>query len=213
MVLRRYGEPLVPVDADVAAPALGETLIRVEAAALCGSDLHAQRGGFARAQGRFPALIPPVVLGHQIAGTVFARPSEGGDIGVGDRCVVYCYHFCGVCRRCVGGRQNVCERVARRIGFEAPGGFADYVTVPDRNVVVVPSGLDAAEASVLPDAVATSHHAVRRAGIGPGDSVAVLGVGALGLYAVRLAALRGTRVVAGEAALDALLGAIPTDRE
>jgi propanol-preferring alcohol dehydrogenase len=196
MVLRTYGEPLEAVDAEVRSPEPGETLIRVDAAALCASDLHAQRGGFAQAQGRFPALVPPVVLGHQIAGAVVARPSRAGDIEIGDRCVVYCYHFCGACRRCVSGRQNVCERIARRIGFEAPGGFAEYVTVPDRNVVRIPDGLGAAEASVLPDAVATSHHAVGRARIAPGDAVAVIGAGALGLYAVRLAALRGARVVA-----------------
>jgi len=196
MVLRRYGEPLVAVDAEVPTPEPGETLIRVDAAAICASDVHAQRGGFAQAQGRFPALVPPIVLGHQIAGTVAARPSRQGDIEIGDRCVVYCYHFCGACRRCLRGRQNVCERIARRIGFESPGGFAEYVTVPDRNVVRLAPGLDTAEASVLPDAVATSHHAVGRAAITPGDAVGVIGVGALGLYAVRLAALRGARVVA-----------------
>jgi propanol-preferring alcohol dehydrogenase len=196
MVLQRYGEPLVPVDSDVRMPLPGETLIRVEAAALCASDLHAQRGGFAQAQGRFPALVPPLVLGHQIAGTIVARARAREGIAVGDRCVVYCYHFCGVCRSCLAGRQNVCERVARRIGFEAPGGFAEYVTVPDENVVALPPGLDAAEASVLPDAVATSHHAVTRAELSPGHSVTVLGVGALGLYAIRLAVLRGAHVVA-----------------
>lgn len=195
MVLSEYGQPLELGERAQRPPGPGQTQIRVDAAALCGSDIHAQHGGYEQPGGRFAGLQPPLVLGHQIAGRVEARAAAGPP-AVGERCVVFCYRFCGACRRCLEGRQNLCQEVAQRIGFETEGGFAEYVTVDDHNVFPAPDGLDPAQVSVLPDAVATSYHAIRRGGIRAGELVAILGVGALGLYAVRIAALRGARVVA-----------------
>jgi propanol-preferring alcohol dehydrogenase len=196
MVLNRYGAPLKLERRAERSPRAGEALLRVEAAALCGSDVHVAHGEYARPAGRFAGLAPPLVLGHQIAGSVVGV-GPGCELAEGERCVVYCYLHCGACRRCLEGRQNVCQRVARRIGFEEEGGFAELVTVPQRNLFRAPAGMDAARASVLPDAVATSYHAVVRvARVAPGERVAVFGVGAVGLYAARAAALRSARVVA-----------------
>jgi alcohol dehydrogenase, propanol-preferring len=197
MVLNRYGHPLELEHRAERTPGPGEVLLEVEAAALCGSDVHAARGGYERPGGRFAGLAPPLVLGHQIAGRVVEQ-GRGHAVARSDRCLVYCYLYCGRCRRCLNGRQNVCQTVSERIGFEVEGGFAEYVTVPERNLFPAPAALDAVHASVLPDAVATSYHAVIRADVRPGERVAVLGVGALGLYAVRIAALRGAHVVAAD---------------
>jgi propanol-preferring alcohol dehydrogenase len=197
MVLTDYGQPLVLQEQDEGPVERGEVRIRVEAAALCGSDLHAQHGLYDQPAGRFPGVSLPLVLGHQIAGRIVSAGDQARTV------VVYCYLYCGTCRRCLEGRQNLCERTPERIGFEVPGGFADYVTVPERNVFPAPAGLTAAQASVLPDAVTTSFHAVvRRGRVAPGERVAVFGVGALGLYAIRFASLAGGRVVAVDRSTD-----------
>jgi propanol-preferring alcohol dehydrogenase len=197
MVLPHYGRQIDPVELDVRPPKGREVLIEVEASAVCASDIYAARGGYSRPAGRFGALKPPLVLGHQIAGRV-ARVGPGvDDTRVGERCIVYCYLYCGRCRRCFDGRQNLCERVAQRIGFEVPGGFAEFVTVPERNLFKAPQGMSAEEASVLPDAITTSFHAVAARGrVRPQEKALVFGIGALGLYAVRFAAYRGAEVVA-----------------
>jgi propanol-preferring alcohol dehydrogenase len=203
MVLNDYERPLEFESRPERPPGNDEAVLSVEAAALCGSDLHVTRGDYARPGGRFAGLAPPLVLGHQIAGRVVAVGSNATDVEVGERRIVYCYLHCGSCRRCLEGRQNLCEEVTARIGFEVEGGFADYVTVPLRNLFPAPRGLDASQACVLPDAVATSYHAVTRvADVRPGAGVVVIGAGALGLYAVRAAVLRGARVVAVDRVAD-----------
>jgi alcohol dehydrogenase, propanol-preferring len=206
MVLTHYERPLELAELPERPLGPHEVRLRVEAAALCASDVHAREGGYAEAGGRFDALVPPIVLGHQIAGRVEQRGSAVESVELGQACVVYCYLFCGRCLRCLEGRQNLCERVAKRIGFEVPGGFAESVVVPEGNVFPLPSGLAPPEASVLPDAVATSYHAVvRRGRVQRGERVVVLGVGAVGLYAVRVSALRGARVLAFDRIDDARL--------
>jgi propanol-preferring alcohol dehydrogenase len=203
MVLNEYERPLDLEDRAERPPRDGEAVLAVEAAALCGSDVHVAHGEYARPAGRFAGLAPPLVLGHQIAGRVVALGPNATDVEIGERCVVYCYLHCGSCRRCLEGRQNLCDEVAARIGFEVEGGFAELVTVPERNLFRVPLSLDISRACVLPDAIATSYHAVTRvAKVQPGERVATIGVGAVGLYAVRAAALRGARVVAIDRAAD-----------
>jgi alcohol dehydrogenase len=197
MVLSEYGQALEARQVRERPPRTREVVIEVEAAALCGSDVHAQAGGFSGPAGRFAALSPPIVLGHQIAGLVVDRGSEVERPALGDRCVVYCYLHCGACERCLDGRQNLCERFTERIGFEVPGGFAERVVAPESNVFPISEGVSPLEACVLPDAVSTSYHGVvSRGRVAGGERVAVFGCGALGLYAVRLCALRGARVVA-----------------
>jgi D-arabinose 1-dehydrogenase-like Zn-dependent alcohol dehydrogenase len=203
MVLSEYGKPLEERGVPDRAPGSNEVLIDVEAAALCASDVHAQAGGYSRATGRFPALTPPILLGHQIAGRVVECGAEVQSAMAGERCVVFCYLYCGSCLRCLSARQNLCERVAKRIGFEVEGGFAERVVVPEHNAFPISSDVVPAEAAVLPDAVSTSYHGVvTRGGIKHGEKVLILGTGALGLYAVRLSALRGADVVAVDRADD-----------
>jgi propanol-preferring alcohol dehydrogenase len=197
MVLAEYGKSLE--ERQVPEPSLRarEVLIEVEAAALCASDVHAQAGGYSRPAGRFAALAPPIVLGHQIAGRVVKCGAEVESIQFGNRCVVFCYLYCGSCFRCLSGRQNLCQTIAKRIGFEVEGGFAEHVVVPERNTFRIDSNVAPLEAAVLPDAVSTSYHGViTRGRVEHGEKVVVFGCGALGLYAVRLCALRGAEVVA-----------------
>ncbi|MEX2556644.1 MAG: zinc-binding dehydrogenase [Actinomycetota bacterium] len=202
MVLERYGSPVVRRALPVPEPGPGEVVVRIEAAALCGSDLHLQAGAFERPGGRFAGLVPPIVMGHQIAGELAAVGAEVDGLEPGTRCVVYANLFCGRCLACLAGRQNLCRTVAKRVGLEVPGGFAEYVAVPAVNAFAAPD-LDPAELSVLPDAVATAYHAVvRRAAVEPGEVVVVLGIGAIGLYVTRIAALRGAHVVAADRAAD-----------
>jgi 2-desacetyl-2-hydroxyethyl bacteriochlorophyllide A dehydrogenase len=103
---------------------------------------------------------------------------------------------CGACVACRTGRENVCERM-RMFGNHMDGAFAEYVIVPRKDLVVLPEDLPLEEACVIADAVATPFHAVvRRGGVAPGDRVAVVGVGGVGVNAVQIAAAVGARVVA-----------------
>lgn len=171
----------------------GEALVRVEATGLCRTDLHIVHG----------VLRPPTyphILGHEISGKVVdASPSSPTDEGVlsslektKSNALLYHCVFCGYCRYCRVGKTNLCVNL-RRLGFELPGGFAEYVKAPIRNLV--PSALGP-EYAVLPDAGATVVHAFKKLSLRPGAVVAIAGIGGLGSIAIQLAKRLGCRVVA-----------------
>ncbi|HXY73190.1 MAG TPA: alcohol dehydrogenase catalytic domain-containing protein [Actinomycetota bacterium] len=162
-------------------PAAGEVRVRVAAAAICGSDLH----GFREAS---PRRIPPLVMGHEVAGTVDAA-GPGADAGlVGARVVVMPVVSCGRCDRCREGSPNLCPDRAL-MGASFAGGFADACVVPLGQVKHVPDALSDPVASLV-EPYANAVHVVDRA-VRPGDSVLVIGAGCIGLFATRAAVLAG----------------------
>ena len=180
-------------------PAPGTRVLRVEAAGVCAADRMLWHGTGPWQVGW------PFVPGHELLGR---------DVVTGERLTAEVSLPCGCCRHCRGSHGNLC-RQARHIGSDLPGGFAEWVALPaGTRVHLVPDSLPPA-AAVLAEPMACAVHAVRRAGVGPGDTVAVIGLGAVGALAVLAARARSAeRVLAlvrsgPKAELARLLGAEP----
>jgi len=160
---------------DVADPVpAGDThLVRIDSVGICGSDMHAYLGH----DDRRPA---PLILGHEAAGTVVGGPRDGTRVTINPLVT------CGHCPACLSGRDNLCA--TRQIISMPPreGAFAQYVTMPDRNLVPVPDSMPF-EKAALAEPVAVGWHAVRLGveALGPGATGAalVIGGGAIGVAA------------------------------
>lgn len=171
-------------------PAAGELLVKVIACGLCHSDLHYMDHGVPTFK------TPPLVLGHEISGTV-VRVGLGVDQArIGTSVLLAPVTSCGECAMCRTGRENVCAR-QRMLGNTIDGGFAEYIAAPSRDAFAIPPDVPAEEACVIADALTTAFHCVtRRARIETGETVAVVGCGGLGLNVVQVASLLGARVIA-----------------
>jgi len=180
---------LVEIDRPV--PERGEVLLRVRAAGLCHSDLHIifdELGGY--------PIPAPLTLGHEICGEAVERGEGVTGIELGRRYAVFGPVGCGNCRWCRSGRDNLCTE-SRWIGIARDGGYAEYVTVPAQALVPVPDSVSDAAAAIATDAILTSYHALLTvARLQPGEGVAIIGVGGLGLHAVQIASAFGAVVLA-----------------
>ena len=179
LAITQHGAPLQEIEGPDPVPAAAEALVRVEAAGICRSDVHYRAG-------TRPVPGLPLVPGHEIAGTVVA--ADG--IRPGTRVAVHYLETCGACDACRRGAEQFCAS-GRMIGLDREGGYATHVVVPVRNLHPIPDGVPTSAAAVMMCSTATSFHALRRAGLQPGERVAVLGAGGLGMSAIRLAALMG----------------------
>ena len=192
MLAARYhaaGRPLALDDVPVPDPGPDEVRVRVRAAGVCGTELHFTDGLYAPAR-------TPMTLGHEAAGTVDAVGSAVTGWAEGDRVAVYYYLFCGSCRWCVRGRQNLCLAPRGVLAFAADGAFAEHLVVPAHCLVRLPEQLDFRAAAPLCCAGTTAVHALTEAAVGPGEVVVVLGAGGVGLAVVQEARRRGASVVA-----------------
>ncbi len=176
--------------ADVAEPAVPEgwALVSNRAAGVCRTDLHFLEGVLS------PGKVP-FILGHEVAGEVVKAPAAGA-WKAGDRVCVYNFMNCGSCIYCRTGWDELCENSTGQIGFSHDGGFAEYTAVPAQNLVSLPEGLSFADGAVLSCGGISARHAVRLADVGLMDTVAVDGVGGVGLMVAQVAKLCGARVVA-----------------
>ncbi len=192
MRLERYNEPLVLREFPPPRPGPGEVLVKVVACGVCRTDVKILRGEIPP-----PIVSLPHTPGHEPAGEVVAVGSGVQGVNAGARVVVYFYINCGHCEMCRKGRGNICFDI-KRLGFELPGAYADYLLVPADHVVPI-GELDYQLAAVLPDAVAVPYHAIRRqARVEPGQDVLIVGVGGLGVHAIQIAKLEGARVIAAD---------------
>lgn len=169
-------------------PGPGQVLVRIHAAGVCGTDLHILDG----------MIKPdpyPMTIGHEAAGVVEAV-GEGAGLSPGDRVAVYNKIFCGTCEQCLTGRHNVCDTEPGQLGFNTDGGDAEYVVVPERNLVPVPQSVDFATAAVLTCAGMTAVHATRLSGLRLGATAVVDGIGGVGILVVQAARAAGARVIA-----------------
>jgi len=170
----------------------GSMLIRVEACAICGSDIRIFRKGDPRAT--FPRIV-----GHEIAGVIEKMGSKVKKFHVGDRVTVAPGHGCGKCKYCLNGMGNVCINPQPSIGYASSGGFAQYI-VPPVNVVengfvnIVPDNVTFEEASMA-ELLACCINGQERAGLGQGDTVLIIGAGPAGCMHVELARARGASKV------------------
>lgn len=172
-------------------PVPGEVVVRVQATAVCASDIHIYHD-------EFPCALP-VVLGHEFTGIVDEIGEGVDNVVPGDRIVSENNpDACGVCPACKDGYPNICPE-KRAIGFKRNGCFAEYVQIPAPLLHKVPDGVSI-EAAALCEPLAVSVHAVEdRCGIRAGDTVVVLGPGAIGLLEAQVARAEGAGhvIVAG----------------
>ncbi|MEU3780836.1 L-idonate 5-dehydrogenase [Streptomyces sp900129855] len=185
-------------------PGPGEVLVAVRYGGVCGSDLHYWRHG---GVGDF-RLKEPMVLGHEVVGTVLTSADPSGP-PPGTAVAVHPATACGVCPECADGRRNVC-RDTRYLGSAArtphvQGGFAAEIVVPAEQVRVLPPGLDPRRAA-LAEPLSVALHAVRRAGPVAGRHVLVTGAGPIGCLVVAAAKAAGAARVTVTDLLPAALG-------
>lgn len=176
----------------VAKPLIEENdiLLKVKAVGVCGTDLQIYKGGI-----KWRSIQPPKILGHEIAGEIAATGAGATSHEIGAPVVVRSYVECHHCEQCLTGNPHLCDNMTE-IGLGAPGGFAEYLKIPRANVYAIPAGLGFVEACMVQN-VAEPLHALDAAGIGPGETVAVIGCGPIGMCFVQLCVLRGaSRVIA-----------------
>lgn len=166
-------------------PGPGEVQVRIEAVGVCGSDLHAYSEG---AIGSTPNVYP-MVLGHEPAGRIVKTGTGITGLAVGDRGALepalYCYH----CEFCLSGHYNVCANIRFLSNPHYPGFFRERVNLPAVNFFPIPDGMSCAEAT-LAEPLAVALHSISLVSIRPGETVAVIGAGPIGL--LTMAALRAT---------------------
>ncbi len=177
--LVEIGKPLE--DANVPIPEIGlsDVLIRVAAAGICHSDAH-YRGGISKIDDL------PLTLGHEVAGYVELVGRDVTNVLPRDRvCVHYLVH-CGTCEFCARGLEQFC-RSGQMIVKHRDGGYAEFIKVPARNAFTLPDEISFEVGAVMMCSSATALHALKKARLKPGESLAIFGFGGLGFSAVQLA--------------------------
>jgi propanol-preferring alcohol dehydrogenase len=160
-------------------------LVKVKAAAICGTDRENLEGG-----GQL------TVPGHESAGQVIAV-DKTFRLKIGDRVVINPHITCGYCEHCLRGDLYFCENLSI-IGFDIDGGFAEYVLVPEPCCMFLPDDISFEVGSLLVDMLGTAYHGVKRAGVLPGNHVAVWGAGPVGLSTLLVASYLSTEVAVVE---------------
>lgn len=203
------GKPLE--DAEVPIPEIGpgDVLIRVSAAGVCHSDAH-YRAGVSKIDNL------PVTLGHEVAGRVEKVGAEVGNVASSDRvCVHYIVH-CGSCEFCTRGLEQFC-RSGQMFGKHRDGGYAELIVLPAKNAFRLPNEISFEVGAIMMCSSATAFHALNKARLKPGESVAIFGFGGLGFSAVQLARALGcgpiyvVEINSAKLASVKTLGAIPID--
>ena len=189
-VFHGHGKGLSIEEVPTPKPGPGEVLVRVAGCGMCHTDLHYLDHGVATFK------PPPIILGHEPAGTV-AETGEGvADWSEGDRVLIPAILSCGRCRYCRMGRENLCERL-QMLGNHVDGAYAEHVVAPASELVALPEEIPLEQAAVIADAVSTPYHAVKHRGrVQLGDAVAVVGCGGVGLNVVQCATAAGGNVIA-----------------
>lgn len=169
-----------------------EVLIRVAACGVCGTDIHICHGDKGSAE-----VIPPVVLGHELSGIVEKVGRDVTTIKIGDHITVDPNIYCGKCHYCQNGKKQMCENLSA-IGVTRNGGFAEYCIVPEQQCIHLNDKIPL-EYGAMTEPLACCIHGVDRADIKIGDTVLVIGGGAIGLLMIQLAHLAGaSKVVLSE---------------
>jgi alcohol dehydrogenase/propanol-preferring alcohol dehydrogenase len=186
-----FGAPLARTERPTPTPAGTEVLLRITASGVCHSDLHLLEGKFDLGEGEHLDLARtmklPLTLGHEIAGEVVACGPEAQGVKPGDRRVAFPWIGCGSCAICARGEEQLCAR-PRALGVSTDGGYADHVMVPHPRYLLAFDGLPDTLACTLCCSGLTAFGALRK--VVPLEASApllVIGVGGVGLAAVRLA--------------------------
>ncbi|WP_427017614.1 zinc-dependent alcohol dehydrogenase family protein [Pseudarthrobacter sp. P1] len=175
----------------------GDAIVRVDTTTICGTDLHILKGDV-------PAVRPGRILGHEGVGTVAQTGPAVHDVAVGDRVLISCIKSCGHCPNCRTGLYSHClgdegqPGIGWILGHLIDGTQAEYVRIPyaDNSLYKLPDGVSDAEAVMLSDILPTGFEIGVQAGrVKPGDVVAVIGAGPVGLAAIATAGLCGAAAI------------------
>jgi propanol-preferring alcohol dehydrogenase len=199
MVLEEFGAPLKLMDRPIPDIGPNDALIKVRA---CGIGMTVV--SMIATPGRVTSY--PRIPGHEIAGEIIDIGSEVKSFQIGQRVTNHFYLTCGNCRYCRSARETLCENFRGNVGSGCDGGYAEYVALPERNLVPIPDGVTDVQAAIASDAIATPYHACHKeAQISPGDDVLIIGAGGgVGIHMVQMARLCGGRVIAAEVSEDKL---------
>jgi len=172
--------PLEPADLPVPEPAANELLVKVLTCGVCHTELD-------EIEGRTPPSLLPVVLGHQVVGTVVASGRDVAAHAIGDRVgIAWIYSACGACDFCLTGDENLCKEF-KATGRDANGGYAEYMTVPEGFAYGIPDALTDAEAAPLLCAGAIGYRSLRLAKLEDGQNLGLTGFGASAHLVLKLA--------------------------
>ncbi|MHA1218364.1 MAG: alcohol dehydrogenase catalytic domain-containing protein [Candidatus Heimdallarchaeaceae archaeon] len=168
-------------------PKPDEVLIQIKAAGICHSDVHYRDG---------VSLVGylPISLGHEVAGEIEEVGENVTDFQKGDRVCLNYMITCGKCKYCIQGTEQFCMQ-GKMIGKDIDGGYAEYIAVPTRGVFKLPDSISYEHASVMMCSSATSLHALRKTRFKSGETIALFGLGGLGISALQLAIVFGAREI------------------
>lgn len=188
----RYHGPRQPFrmeEVDRREPVVGEVLVRVTASGMCHTELHFKSG-------LLDLGVAPITMGHEVVGQIAAVGSGISTDRIGERVIIYYYLGCWECAYCRVGDEHLCPRLRAEYGFISDGGYADYITVPARNAISLPTSISDVEAAPIGCGVTTAVHAAKLAEVEVGEWVVVYGVGGVGYGLIQLARARGARTIA-----------------
>jgi len=177
------GKPLELQDIPIPKIGMKDILVRVRAAGICHSDAHYRAG-------RSAMGMLPITLGHEVAGVVEEIGAQVTNINAGDRVCLHYNISCGDCFYCLTGNEQFCDSV-KMIGHHDDGGYAEYIAIPARNAILLPDEIPFDQGATLMCASATALHALIKGKVKAGETVAIFGVGGLGLSAIQLARAMG----------------------
>lgn len=185
--------PLRWAETDRPEPGPGQLLVEVVGCGVCRSNLHMIEGDWV--DGGVPA-ISPIIPGHEVTGRVAVLGEGVTDFAVGDAVGVQpLWWTCEECEFCTSGREQLChQRIIT--GEQVNGGYGEYMLANAKHTYAIPDGLDLADAAPLFCPGITAKGAVDKLDVGPGDVVAIFGLGGVGHMAVQFAVLTGAEVVA-----------------
>ena len=167
----------------------GQVTIKIEAAALCHTELHF-------ADGTLNLGVNDITMGHECAGIIVSVGPGVPHTRIGERVLVYYYAGCGKCKYCMAGNEQLCGAVAAQYGFVTDGGLAEYVQVYSRNAVLLPDKISFTDAAPIACSVTTAVHALKLSQYAQGEWVVILGVNGVGFNLIQLAKHFGLKVIA-----------------
>lgn len=181
------GKPLEMQEIPIPTIGPGDILVKVKAAGICHSDAHYRAG---------TSLVDPLplTLGHEVSGVVEETGVQVKGIKRGDRVCLHYMVTCGHCVFCNQGNEQFCTS-GKMIGKYTDGGYAEYISIPERSAFLLPDEIPFEQGAIMMCSSATSLHALKKARLQTGETVAIFGVGGLGVSAIQLAWAAGAQEV------------------
>jgi propanol-preferring alcohol dehydrogenase len=170
-------------------PQVGEVLIRMHVAAICGSDLHAYRHGRGNTP---PGTWTP---GHEPCGEIVESAPDVSTLRSGERVLVYHRIGCGRCLQCRTGSTNICQNRVAALGFGRDGADAEYLVVPADRCFHIPDSMSWDDAVIISCQAGTAYAPLRRLGASGRQSIVVLGLGPVGLCVTIIGRAMGARII------------------